>query len=478
MSDMMVQPEGFTEALAIFQDASQRVPGYTAFLASQGITASAITTPEQLAKIPVVTKENYLRAFPLQDLFWDGTPTGSDIISTSSGSSGRPFFWPRGKLARTQGMDGYRDMYYSYFGAKKDEPTLLIIAFAMGSWIAGTYTFTASMALKDEEGCNITIATPGINKSEIVRILQEVAPMFPKVILAGYPPFIKDVLDEAERQGTNLPSLPLSLMFAGENFSETWRDYVLKKIGQDDNIYATATIYGTADAGIMGHENPFSIFSRRASLKNHDLFEELFPGATSVPSLVSYNPRYRYFEEDGTHLVFTCNNSLPLIRYQIGDEGFLIHGQEIADILRKHGVVIPSELEEFTDKHYLTVYGRSDVATTFYALDIFPENIRATLESNQYQHILTSKFVLSTENHPETQEQVLKLAIELKPDVGEDTISIDELQQSVVEGLRALNSEYGRLYQEIGDKAHPTISLLPHESPEFIIGIKHRWNKR
>ena len=50
---------------------------------------------------------------------------------------------------------------------------------------------------------------------------------------------------------------------AGENISEPWRDYILKRIGKEGRAEETCLIYGTADAGIMGHETPTTIAVRR-----------------------------------------------------------------------------------------------------------------------------------------------------------------------------------------------------------------------
>lgn len=469
---------GFEEALKLFRRAAADVPAYRRFLETNGIDPQTVTTPEDFAQIPAVTKENYLRTNPLAQLHWLGSPKGAEVVSSSSGSSGKPFFWMRNEVARRQSAAIHQEIFEDIFKIQRQETTLVIIGFAMGSWIAGTYTFAAVMNLIEEQDFAITMATPGINKLEIVRLFEEVAPMFDRVVLAGYPPFIKDVLDEAKRSSVDLSAIRLNLLFAGENFSEKWRDYVLRQIGNPDPLTTAATIYGTADAGLLGHENPFSVFVRRTAMENHALFETIFPNIKSIPSLVSYNPKFRYFESEGTNLIFSADNALPLIRYQIGDQGHLLKGSEIVEMLERHNIAIPEELRQFIKLEYLTIYGRTDVATTFYALDIYPENIRYGLEEHHFEDFLTGKFILETVNEPETQEQILNLSLELKPGVDEATVPVDDIIESVLMSLKKYNSEFSRLYQEIGSKAHPNIFLVPADSPEFAIAIKHRWNSR
>jgi phenylacetate-CoA ligase len=469
-------PAGFAEALAAFQEASLRVPAYKDFLKKHGVNPSSIKTPEDFAAIPPITKENYLRAYPLADLLKDGDVSQGHVVSMSSGSSGTPFFWFRNDLATRQSVE-LNDAIFRTSYKSHEEKTLVIIAYAMGTWIAGTYMFTGILNLAEHDH-HITLITPGINKVEIIHILQNLAPNFERVVMAGYPPFIKDMLDEAIEADVRLSKLNISLLFAGENYSETWRDYVLGKIGKKNDLEASVGIYGTADAGIMGHENPFSIYVRRTIVKHESLPQTLFPESTVLPTLVSYRPELRYFETLDNYLLFTCDNALPLIRYQINDEGRLISGKELVSALKTHGMNIPDELvKAHGSESYLALYGRSDVATTFYALDIFPENIKYGLEEADFEDKITGKFVLRCE-YDRGQNQTLHLYVELRKDKkGSETLAVD-IQQAVISSLRRYNSEYNKLFSELKSKARPRIHLLQYGSPEFEIKIKHRWTSK
>ena len=48
-------------------------------------------------QVPLTDKSNYFSRYDLKDLSWDGTLASAKYVSMSSGSTGIPFFWPRGE---------------------------------------------------------------------------------------------------------------------------------------------------------------------------------------------------------------------------------------------------------------------------------------------------------------------------------------------------------------------------------------------
>ncbi len=464
---------GFHNALKTFRLAAKRVPAYQDFLHKYNIQPHKIKTPVDFEHIPPVTKENYLRAYPLKDLLWDGSIQDTQMISVSSGSSGEPFFWPRGLQSAKDCVFLHETLFNQNFQTRQKE-TLVIIALAMGTWIAGTYTLDAMIELANR-GHKLVTITPGIDKMGIIRILKQLAPQFSQTIIFGYPPFTKDIIDEAVYQKIKIDTLNLKLVFAGEIISERWRDYVLYKIKAKDPLYTTSNIYGTADAGLLGNESPVSIFARRAAEKNPSLYSFLFPDTQVVPSLVHYFPDLRYIETLEDYLLFTVNNSLPLIRYKILDQGRVISYSQLRSALEKNGSPLPDSLAKLAQHSYITVNGRSDVATSFYAVNIYPENIKYALETTQLQKILTGKFIIKAIFNDLTQEQTLHLQVELKPGQKGGKSLEHMILKQVIETLKAHNSEYNRLSQELHEQAHPIIHLMPYQSPEFEIKVKHRW---
>ena len=91
--------------------------------------------------------------------------------------------------------------------------------------------------------------------------------------------------------------MDLKILMAGENISEGFRDYILKRIGKEGRAEHTCLIYGTADAGIMGHET-------LATIKRiHDTTGQIIDPHTAVAAaarLANLN-----FEEGGPKVVLS-----------------------------------------------------------------------------------------------------------------------------------------------------------------------------
>lgn len=465
--------EGSMEALEIFQLAVKTVPAYRDFLTRNNISPGSVKNIRDFKNLPIVTKENYLRQYPLKDLLLDGDTTDTRIISLSSGSSGQPFYWPRGNRSVEESVKITDELFSGAFGTREKE-TLCIMAFAMGTWIAGTYMLSAVNELANK-GHKIVSVTPGINKVEIIQILKNIGDQFEQTIIMGYPPFIKDVVDAGANVSLDFERLNLRFIYAGENISETWREYVAKRVKAKDINSFSLSIFGTADAGIMGIESPFTVYLRRLLDENGDLAAKFFSRKDILPTLVQYDPSIRYVEEVNHHLVFTVNNSLPLVRYDIQDEGEVISTEVLEEKLRMLNIEIPNEYIKFKGLPLIALYGRPDVAAMFYGLNVYPENIKYGLEVGSLQNYLTGKFVLKTEVSERNLEQSLHLYVELKENVlPEDSIK-EIILSSVITSLDTNNSEYHKLHQELKRKAEPHVHLVEFDSPEFKVGIKHRW---
>ena len=180
------------------------------------------------------------------------------------------------------------------------------------------------------------MVAPGNNKAEILRVLPELAGHFEQTVLLGYPPFVKDVVDTGLAAGFDWSRHPMKLVLAGEVFSEEWRDLVGRRLGMADPVRDTASLYGTADAGVLGNETPLSVSIRRFLAGRPELARELF-GDARLPTLVQYDPASRFFEEQDGTLLFSGDSGAPLIRYHIADEGGLVSAADMRAFCARHG---------------------------------------------------------------------------------------------------------------------------------------------
>lgn len=472
---------GQSSALSVFHLAAARVPAYKDFLRKNKVKAEKIKTIKDFKLLPIIDKHNYLKAYPLKGLCLDGDISRSRIISTSSGSTGEPFFWPRGTRQELEGALQV-EMFYNYIlGIKK--PTLIVIGFALGNWISGSFMYLSS-ELVSKKGYPITILTPGFSKKDILKSIKGRAGDFRELILMGYPPFIKDILDEGEAEGIKWRDYKVKFVFAAESFSEAWRKYVYDKVGAPNYLTGSVNIYGSADAGILAHETPLTIAVRTIAAKDPKFHLDFF-GESRFPTLAQYDPRLRYFESlPSQGLIFTASSLLPLVRYAIGDYGGLKTVDEIEESCQSHGHSLNAVLREHHSLHLkwtlpsVYVFGRKDFTATLYGANIYPESVREALIDPVVKEKVTGKFTMFTKSD-KYLDQFLSINVELKQGINPSKSLISQVQRVVIDYLRKLNSEYSQIYDEMNHRAHPEIVLYHHEEGEYFQpGSKHRWTKK
>ncbi len=261
-------------ALELFHTVATTVSAYQAFLQDHGIEPAAVQTFSDFQRLPLVTKANYVRRYPLPDLCRHGQLTLCDMIAVSSGSTGQPTFWPRFLTDELKIAVRFEQVFHDSFHADRHR-TLAVICFALGTWVGGMYSASCCRHLASK-GYPITVITPGNNKAEIFRVVRELGPAFEQVVLLGYPPFLKDVIDSGLAEGIAWQQYRIKLVFAGEVFSEEWRSLVGERAGMANPYYDSAALYGTADAGVLGNETPLSIYIRRFLANHPDAARTLF----------------------------------------------------------------------------------------------------------------------------------------------------------------------------------------------------------
>lgn len=464
--------------LRLFHEAAERVPAYADYLKTAGIHAADVTSIEDFKRVPYVDKKNYLTKYPLRDLCWDGTLEHSQIISVSSGSTGEPFFWPRGAAQDAEGAILHERIYRQIFDAE-ELSTLVVVCFSMGTWIAGSYT-TASTLGAIQNGLKINLVTPGIEKEEAVKAVKHLGSQYDQVIIVGYPPFTKDILDEGRRQGVKWSKLNVKFMWAGEAFSEEWRDYVLHQVGSKDPYCGGLNIYGSADAAMLGHETPASILLRRILNRRPALRSKIF-NTEILPSIMQYDPMSRYFETQNGELIFSAYSGIPLLRYNIHDMGGILSYEEgvaLAGPAFQEGLVKHHIDSAQWEMPFIYLNGRKDFTATIYAVNIYPENIKAALVDPKMRGWVTGKFTMATRNKTD-MDQYFEVNIELAKGIHPEADYVSIASKTLVAKLKKLNGEFRKLHSAVGVKAEPVVNLIEFGNKDhFANGVKHRWVKR
>lgn len=466
------------QVLSLFHRVIQTVPAYHDFLQQQGVDPNQIETLDDFATLPLTTKDNYLRQFPLPRLCRDGKLETCDMIAVSSGSTGEPTFWPRFISDEYQISTRFEQIFADSFAADQKR-TLAVVCFALGTWVGGMYTANCCRHLASK-GYPLTVITPGNNKAEILRVVQALGPMFDQVVLLGYPPFLKDVIDTGLVEGISWPQYHLKWVMAGEVFSEAWRDLVGERVGSTRPCFDSASLYGTADAGVLGNETPLSICIRRFLADHPTIAAELF-GESRLPTLVQYDPKSRYFEvtEEGT-LLFSGDNGIPLIRYHICDRGGILSYDQMLAFLQARGFDAVATLQQqghvpIRPLPFVYVFGRSHFTVSFFGANIYPENVTVGLEQLEICDWVTGKFVMQVQTDAD-QNSHLVIDVELAPDEVASPARTDAIAASVLHQLRRLNSEFANYVPE--SYQTPQIYLRPNGDPAYFpVGVKHRYTR-
>jgi phenylacetate-CoA ligase len=265
---------------------------------------------------------------------------------------------------------------------------------------------------------------------------------------------------------------------AGEVFSEEWRDWVCERLGAEQPARATASLYGTADAGVLASETPLSIRIRRALARRPDAALALF-GEARLPTLCQYDPLHRYFEvEEGGWLLFSGDGGAPLVRYRILDRGGVIGHAEMLAYLAEHGVAL--EPDGAAPSHgpvlpFVYVFGRSHFAVSFYGATVDPENVAVGVEQPVLADLLTGMFVLVVELVG-SQYGELSLAVELaRGAVAGDGLA-RSVEISVRRHLERLNGEFASYVPDA--RRTPRVTLREFGDAEYFpVGVKHRYTR-
>lgn len=453
------------------------VPAYRRFLEGHGLDASALRSAPDFSRLPPTTKENYHRTSSLAELCRGGVLDASDFVAVSTGSTGEPAIWPRFVSDEIGTALRFEQVLADTFDAA-DTPTLGVVCFALGSWVGGMYTTFACRHVA-AKGYPITLVTPGNNELEILRVVRALGPAFRQIVLFGYPPFLKDVIDAGCADGLDWSAYRPGIVTAGEVFSEEWRSLVCERLKTAEPPRRTASLYGTADGGVLGNETPLSIRIRRYLAEQPALAREIF-GESRLPTLCQYDPLHRYFEDDGGDLLFSGDGGVPLVRYKILDRGGVIPYRALLDRLAQHGFdplaqMPPHERARVRELPFVYVFGRSNFALSFYGANVYPENVSVGLEKSEIARHVSGKFVMQIARSAE-QDPVLEIFVELASGVAPSAELERTIARSVQSELERLNSEF--LNYAPAERRTPLIRLRPLGDPEYFPpGVKHRYTR-
>ncbi len=489
LSDLKTKPSLYWEkrgermALDLFKFAQDKVPAYQKFLSEKNILASDIKNINDFKKLPPVDKHSYVNAFPYEELLLNQDISKITTFSSTSGSTGEPTYFPRGEEQDWQ-YEHIVELFLKNQFEIDNKKTLGVIGFGLGIWIGGIFTYKNFNNIA-RKGYPLALAPVGTNKDIFLKTIKKVGSSFDQIILMGYPPFIKDVIDEAEEYGIDWSDYSIKVMTATESFSEQFREYIARKAKIKNPLTDILNIYGSVELGTMAHETPMANFIRGMAVKNKKIFKEIFPEAILLPTLAQYHPHLTYFEEENGELFASgFASSFPLIRYRFFDKGTVIPFDTMVSKLNSVGIDIIKEAEKANIEKtilklpFVCVYERSDFVVVLRGANIYPENIKTALQDKGLEKFVTGKFTMIKKEDKKLND-FLEINVELKRNVESNGDLKKRIEKIVINTLRKINSEFNYLYTLEGNKLTPNMILYPHGHPKYFgVSIKQKWVKK
>lgn len=430
--------------------ALKQVPAYRSFMAGHKADASSATA--FINSIPVMDKGNYIRQYTLDACCVHGAVPRGCVIDESSGSTGAPSNWARGRQERDYNQKVIRYAVGALVGNGKQ---MIINAFALGPWATGMNISSAF------EKHNI-LKSLGPDLYKIVNTLASFGPSYQYIIM-GYPPFLKKL---ADTELISWKDYNVTFIFGGESMSEYMRDHI-----RSCGILKTYGSYGASDLELnMASENDFTIALRKLLSRDKALATELLIDKAVLPMVFQYNPADFYMETSAEHelLISLCRPGyvMPKIRYNIHDTAQIVSMAALKQLLAKHGYK-PEELN-FPEHSYplLLHYGRSDMAVSFYGCKLCPQQVHDAVMMKKELNLAVNNFFIKTKED-EACNKRLELHIELRENVAPGEAEQQRLAEMLIKNLCIVNQDFRESLNIAGSANYPTVHFKPYNDQAF-----------
>lgn len=440
------------ESIRLFSRAKHKVKAYRQVLVESGLETFSPSSLDDWRKLPVLDKKTYINRFSPEHL------SPNDQIASaahaSSGSSGQATYWFRGPKHKQIGTAYYSRIVDDVLQIPRSQSTLVVVCFAMGIWVAGTYTLMAFDRIGEEEDRKVTVVAPGMEVDDVASIFTRLAPSFDHTVVVGYPAALDLLFNELAQRGIVTPG-NLHLITSGDKIMEEWRSLRMNALGISA-VSSVVNVYGSADGGLLAIETPLTIRIRRQLSGSPALAHRILGKGTGAAAIFQFDPRLFYFEQVDGELIFTADLDIPLIRYNLHDSGRVISYREMMSLVADLGV---RDSYRF-DWPFLVLSGRTDVAVILYGAKVFPGALAAAAQDERIRHLLSGSFL--TYSVQKGSEQIFCLDLEMVDSNCGDPVLPETIAQVIQERLTVLSSEYRNSCQKLGlAVTQPRVALYP-----------------
>lgn len=447
---------GRWRAWRTFERAARRVPAYRAFLAERGVAPRlrGAALAAEFAALPEMDKDSYIKQWSIPERCVGGRlPRRGVVVDESSGSSGVPTSWVRGRDERLATRQLLQVGFARTATTLRKQPFVLN-AFSLGAWATGMNVTTSLTEVT-------MMKSIGPDRDKIVATMREFGTDYTYIILS-YPPFLKALFAD---ERIDWAQYDIVAAFGGEGISESMRAHILR--------YATTAFgsYGASDLEInIAIETEFTVALRQALAADPELAAQLTRQREYgvLPMVFQFNPYDYLIETNATgELVVTIvrkENINPRIRYNIHDRGHVFRMRDVLPVLRSRGHT-QVLAERFLDLPLLFHYGRSDLSVDYNGAVVAPDALRDVIAGDPV-------LVRAVENHrlisfeDAAGDRQLHIALHLSD--GAPPLAAEEAGPRIVTELRRMNGDLHNAIRTAPDGTLPTLAFYPHRAGPFV----------
>src|SRR4051812_29450513 len=442
--------------------ATRGVPAYRRYLSERGVDVAGLFPLGVLGHLPETDKASYVDRYGLMERCVGGAVAyPGTTIDESSGSTGTPYNWIRGRRERDVAHRNIGFFARYSFGTA---PLVTLNAFSMGAWAAG---FNMSLGMMRHG----IVKSIGPDVDKLLSTLAYLGPTY-RFLISGYPPFLKHLLDEGERRGFPWADYEVHALVGGEGMTEELRDVLLRR------FVSVFSGYGATDIEIgMAGESPVSIAVRRLARARPDIGRALFGTDSRLPMVFQYNPLIHFLEvNDLGEIVCTVSRLdllSPRIRYNVHDQGGVIAFARVRETLARFGFDIealglaeeqagprgPMPWSRPIPLPFLWVNGRRDATISVMGANIYPEDIETLVYRDTELVPRLHSFLLSVADDERGVPRPI-VALELRDQTGIDDAWRSRMAGELRDGLTALNIDYRSSIAEFPDAMQPIVTTF------------------
>jgi len=447
------------------------------FLSQNNIQYSSIRDIKDFQKqVPQLSKENYINKYTLAERCVQGQLPRTGSLDESAGTSGSPTNWIRSDEEEKSYLSLNKISMTYLFRFPKNKKYVLINGFILGSW-AGSQRFSSRM------GRFGIMKNTGPDSRKILQCIREFGLEY-TFLISGYPPFLKEMVEYGKQlEEFDWKDFDVHLLTGGEGFVEEWRSYVLSHFREGATIYS---IYGAIDLDVgIAMETPLSVALRGLMDRDREFSSKLLGTDRTPCFLGQYSPFHFHIQEavnekeikelETTLLNFQC--TVPMIKYNIGDEGGVVPFLRMKEILINRGydfeaLVETNRFSPVVPYPFLYLYGRSDGTVTINGALISPNDIYKIILSDVEMNASIRNFKLSVEMD---EAKTIRLFIYLEARAGAfvQESTAKRFGDVIISKMLESNPCFRIAYTKSPDKSEPVVRVFPFQAGPFA-GDKER----